>query len=151
MSDKTCWYKTIGSGWKTGFFHQWSTYYEEFESGPGPYPAAIIEDATDSQIHVVYAGFVSFSPDAPDASDASDDPKPSCDEESVEKPKRFEPRLVWEPPNSMLVQVHPETIEVFNDKFEYLCQVRWVGGWMDYYQSGLPLVALEEMFKEANK
>jgi len=60
----TCWYKD--NTWKTGFFHQWSQHYEEFECGPGHFPAAIIEDATDNRVHVVYAGNVSFSPEYPD-------------------------------------------------------------------------------------
>ena len=59
-----CWYKD--DTWKIGFFHQWCQNYEEFETGPGNFPAAIIEDATDSHCHVIYAGHVSFNPDHPD-------------------------------------------------------------------------------------
>jgi hypothetical protein len=40
---------------------------------------------------------------------------------------------------------------VFNKKCEYLCQVRWVAGEMDYRQGGLPLDALVDMFKETNE
>ena len=64
---------------------------------------------------------------------------------------RFEPRLVWvDDFCRSLVQVHPETIEVFNIEGEFICQVRWIGGKMDYTQGGLPLVALEDMFRKAN-
>ncbi len=59
----TCWYKD--DEWKTGFFHRWMQAYEEFECGPGHFPVAIIKDATDSRIHVVYAKDVSFSLDQP--------------------------------------------------------------------------------------
>ena len=63
----TCWYKvSVGGEWRTGFFHEWATSFEEFESGPGQFPAAIIEDAVDSLVHVVYAEFVSFNPNHPD-------------------------------------------------------------------------------------
>ena len=62
----TCWYKTsIDGEWETGLFHQWSQNYEEFESGPGNFPAAIIVDAT-GRAHVVHAGWVSFNPERPD-------------------------------------------------------------------------------------
>ncbi len=64
--------------------------------------------------------------------------------------RRFEPRLVQIDDGRWLVQVHPKTIEMFSCKYEYLCQVRWIGGKMDYSQGGLPLVVLKEMFKEAN-
>ena len=64
----TCWYKEgIGSEWKTGFFHEWSINWEQVGDGPGQFPVAVIEDATDSLVHVVYAEFVSFSPNHPDA------------------------------------------------------------------------------------
>jgi hypothetical protein len=176
QSDKTCWYKTIGGEWKTGFFRKWSTYYEEFESGPGPYPAAIVEDAVDSQVHMVFAGFVSFSPDHPDH------PEPLPTEEEVaateaqdilwkstlaewmamknnwyvlpelkaEKPARFKPRLRLFYP-FVAVQVHPEAIEVFSQEYEYLCQVQWVDSRIVSPQGGLPLIALVDMFKEANE
>lgn len=60
-----CWFKD-GNDWLPGFFHQWSQSFEEFENGPGNFPAAIIEDA-NGRIQVVYAGDVSFSPECPDA------------------------------------------------------------------------------------
>lgn len=45
--------------WKKGVFRSWSTDHEEYESGPGPFPAAIVEDEEGS-IHVVYAEHVRF-------------------------------------------------------------------------------------------
>ncbi len=136
---KTCWYKTAVDGaWEIGFFHEWGQNYEEFETGPGPFPAAIIEDATDSRVHVVYAGWVSFNPDKPDAPEGV---------QVVPKSRRFEPRLVEAAEGTWLVQVHPETIEVFSGG--YICQVRLVDGIMNYTQGGLPLVAIREMFEEA--
>jgi hypothetical protein len=142
----TCWYKLYGTAnWKCGFFHQWSQSYEEFESGLGHFPAAVVEDAKDCQCHVVYAGFVSFSPDDPDL--------PLTEEQANQSVagRKFEPRLVWVASfNRWLVQVHPETIEVFNDNAEYICQVRWISGKMDYCQGGLPLEALELVFRKAN-
>lgn len=135
---KPCWYRRDRK-WKCGFFHQWSQSYEEFESGPGHFPAAIIEDACTQECHVVFAGHVSFGDDPPGGKSSGD-----------RKPARFEPRLVWvNDPSSLLVQVHPETIEVFNHSHQYICQVRWIDGKMDYTQGGLPLVALEKMFKES--
>jgi hypothetical protein len=71
------------------------------------------------------------------------------------KPWRFEPRLKYVGGYSRwLVQVHPETIEVFTHDqsgCEYVCQVRWIGGEMDYTQGGLPLAEIEDMFMEANR
>ena len=65
-SDITCWYKaSVGGEWKTGFFLKWATDYEEFESGPGQFPVALIEDAVDSLCRVVYAEHISFSPECP--------------------------------------------------------------------------------------
>jgi hypothetical protein len=250
----TCWYKTaIDDEWKTGFFHQWSQNYEEFESGPGNFPAAIIEDATNSQVHVVYAGWVSFSPDSPDgpevpipkdesgwlgeaaaAGEAARENGKRCplDEtadlteylesgtpegftptphyfpdgdfvslyvsnercyadriddlltvyysdttgkivgckikgvrqvlpedwskpnqaitRAPEKSKRFKPRLEWCAHTlHWVLQVHPNAIEVFNDDADYICQVRWIDGEMDYSQGGLPLSKMSEMFEEA--
>jgi hypothetical protein len=61
-----CWYKRDGTAnWENGIFHQWSQSYEEFDSGPGHFPAAIVE-GMDGECHVVYAGHVSFNPDHPD-------------------------------------------------------------------------------------
>ncbi len=157
MSNKPCWYKcgaTAKWEWKCGFFHQWSQSHEEFETGPGHFPAAIVEDAATEECHVVFAGHVSFSNDNPDP--PVEDIVKKIFPDGYQLPsqrgltgERFEPRLKWVPlSHQWLVQVHPETIEVFNSKAKYLCQVRWIGGEMDYTQGGLPLVAIEAMFKE---
>ena len=42
-----------------GYFHAWSSSYEEFESGPGQYPVGIVEKP-DGEIKVVYAGNIQF-------------------------------------------------------------------------------------------
>ncbi len=61
---RTCLYKL--DEWKAGFFHQWSISYDEFESGPGQFAAAIVEDA-EGRVHVIFAGDVDFSPDNEEA------------------------------------------------------------------------------------
>jgi len=63
----TCWYME-DCIWRTGFFHGWSSGYVESDSGPVQLPAAVIEDVTNSRVHVVYAGLVSFNPDHPEKS-----------------------------------------------------------------------------------
>jgi hypothetical protein len=40
-------------------FHGWSTSYDEFESGPGHYPVAIVEKP-DGQVAVVQARLIRF-------------------------------------------------------------------------------------------
>jgi len=158
MSDKPCWYKRNATAkWECGFFHQWSQSYEEFECGPGHFPAAIVEDAVTEECHVVFAGYVSFGDDNPDPPPMDTIKKVSGGDyqlpskRGLMKQARFEPRLAWvADSHRWLVQVHPETIEVFNDDTEYICQVRWINGEMDYTQGGLPLVALEDMFRKAN-
>lgn len=49
--------------WKKGIFHGWSTDYEEFTTGPGLFPVAIIEDE-EGGVHSVYAEFVRFKKEA---------------------------------------------------------------------------------------
>lgn len=158
MSNKPCWYKRDSQAkWECGFFHQWSQSHEEYENGPEHFPAAIVEDARTQECHVVNADHVSFANDPPEAFAekiiegmmSSDYRLPSKRGLMDEKPKRFKPRLEWVG-YQWLVQVHPETIEVFNDNAEYVCQVRWIDGKMDYTQGGLPLTDLEIMFKKAN-
>lgn len=64
--------------------------------------------------------------------------------------ERFRPRLKWVAYfNRWLIQVHPDVIEVMNDRAEHMCQVRWINDKMDYTQGGLPLDALREMFEKA--
>jgi len=43
----------------TAFFHKWGVGYEEFESGPGNYSAAIVEHE-DGQIETVPADLIKF-------------------------------------------------------------------------------------------
>jgi len=69
-SDTICWYKHKPSDeWKTGFFLIWSQDHVEFESGPGNFPVAVVEDAVSSRVHVVRADLVSFTPGDPEGED----------------------------------------------------------------------------------
>jgi hypothetical protein len=194
----TCWYKTaIDDEWYNGFFHQWNTHHEVFDSGPGHVPVAVVEDATDSRVHVVFAEFVSFTNGHPDepvdeeptetrrsrqveepvyesslakasreyyvdnmvdqgwlgeaAAAAATDAANADPKGKIQESKRFVPRLAWvSHTQHWVIQVHPDAIEVFNDEADYICQVRWIDGKMDYGQGGLPLSMLREMFEEAN-
>ena len=142
-----CWYK-VEDGWKAGLFHQWSLNYEEFETGPGNFPVAIIKDTMDCRVRIVYAGDVSFNPEDPDEANkalvgAAEDYK------AIKFDNRFIPRLMlilgrW------AVQVNPETIEIFNDSRQYVCQVKWVDGELVCPHGGLPRDELEQIFREAN-
>ncbi len=77
---------------------------------------------------------------------------PEHDNRPANKSHRFRPRMVKDTLyHRWLIQVHPRTIEVFNEDAEYLCQVRLVDGKMDYSQGGLPLTDLKIMFEEANE
>jgi hypothetical protein len=143
---KTCWYKRDSKAdWKTGFFHRWSQSYEEFETGPGNFPAAIIQDATDSRVHVVYAGHVSFSPDNPD-------PQPDTLNEAIAKyySRRFQPRMHRIDPDWIAFQVHPELVELFHWSF-YQCQVRWVNEEVECDRGGIPTDAIKEIFQRSNQ
>jgi hypothetical protein len=135
----TCWYKDEPKDdWMTGFFLQWSQDHEEFETGPGNFPVAIIEDATDSRVHIVYAGHVSFSPDHPDA-------QPDAQPDAPVKPPRFQPRMHRIGPDWIAFQVHPEVVEMFH-RFFYQCQARWIEGEVDCHQGGIPVNAIKGIF-----
>ena len=43
-----------------GTFHEWSTDYEEFESGPAQYPVAIVE-MEDGAVKLVHPTFIEFA------------------------------------------------------------------------------------------
>lgn len=43
-----------------GFFHQWGSAFEEFESGPGNYSVAIVEDET-GQVHLIQHDCIQFA------------------------------------------------------------------------------------------
>lgn len=45
-----------------GLFHQWGIDYEEFDNGPGPFTAAIVE-REDGRVALVYASLIRFEPD----------------------------------------------------------------------------------------
>ena len=46
---------------KTGDFHQWGVAFEEFETGPGNYSIAIIEDS-EGNVYEVFPSDVKFLP-----------------------------------------------------------------------------------------
>ena len=45
--------------WIEGVFHGWSQNHEEFESGPGNFPVAIVEIAS-GKVHLCHAESVQF-------------------------------------------------------------------------------------------
>ena len=65
---RACWYRLRRKGlskWeplphKGGRFHLFTTDHIEYSDGPGPFPCAIVEDATTGTIHVVPAQDVCF-------------------------------------------------------------------------------------------
>ncbi len=70
-----CWYKPSDekaykggsdSGWTTGILRAWSTDFDEYESGPGLFPVAVIEDASTGMCSSIYVTQVSFSPTRPE-------------------------------------------------------------------------------------
>jgi len=148
-----CWYKPDANApWGIGFFHQWSINYEEFETGPGNYPVAIIEDAVDSQVHVVYAGHVSFSPDGPD--DPAPEPNEALDKaakeyEAVMAAKRLLPRIV-SMGGRLAVQIERKTIDIFDASHRHICKVNWVDGKLDSSPGWFSVETLEAMFREVN-
>lgn len=65
-----CWWKRIDlkAGtveWRQGILHAWSTDFEEFESGPAPYPVAVVEDTLTHAVHSVPVHLVNFSCEKP--------------------------------------------------------------------------------------
>lgn len=148
----TCWYKVDGE-WKCGFFHQWSMDHAEFETGPGNIPVAVIEDAKDCRVHVIYAGDVSFNPDDPDE---ADDPAPEPNESLVEaaeayKSIKFDNRFIPQMrklPCGWAIRVDPDTIEIFDVMYRHVCQVKWEDGRMEAPHGGLPREELKQIFEE---
>ncbi len=54
-----CWYKT--TEWKGGVLLFWSTDHVEYESGPGHFPVAIIEDTKTGGVHSIPIANINFS------------------------------------------------------------------------------------------
>ena len=46
--------------WKEGYFHEWGSDYEEFETGPGNFSVAIVEDE-DGNVFTPCASNVVFT------------------------------------------------------------------------------------------
>jgi hypothetical protein len=81
-TPRTCWFKPprkwqvtapiSGAGkwiqgeWTRGIFHSFMQDYEEFESGPGLYPAAVVENFSTGQVVVTHASDVNFGDHKPD-------------------------------------------------------------------------------------
>lgn len=62
MDGKNCWYKRAPAGaWIAGIWQAWSIDHEEYESGPGMFPAAIVIDNATLDTKTVPAEFVSFA------------------------------------------------------------------------------------------
>ena len=74
MTTRKCWFRTIDlsseqgrtkvTPWAIGTWHRWSQSYDEFECGPGHFPAAIVEDEA-GRVHVVFAEYVAFGVEKP--------------------------------------------------------------------------------------
>jgi hypothetical protein len=66
-----CWYWTaverVPMIWRRGILWAWSTDHQEYDSGPGPIPVAVIEDLETHAVHSVYVGHVSFAAEKPSA------------------------------------------------------------------------------------
>lgn len=57
-----CWYQTkYKDEWMPGTLRAWGTDHEEFETGPGNFPVAVVEDERTLKVEVVYAAFVCFA------------------------------------------------------------------------------------------
>lgn len=63
-----CWYQEYDYKarcrlpWKVGYLRAWSTDHEEFETGPGHYPAAVIEDRDTGAMKSIHVQWVSMQP-----------------------------------------------------------------------------------------
>lgn len=77
-TGRPCWYTGNGhyeyvektrtffkDPWIRGTFHCFGQDHQEFESGPGPFPIAIIEDVETHHVKVVHAANVSFAEEIP--------------------------------------------------------------------------------------
>ena len=64
-----CWYREYKNRsvtpWRRGILRAWSTEHEEFESGPGPYPVAVIEDVETAGMRSTHVARVTFAEDMP--------------------------------------------------------------------------------------
>ena len=66
-----CWYQIAhaASGpeikWRRGTVLAWSTDHEAYESGPGPFPVAVVEDDESGQVRSIYVSQVNFGTQQP--------------------------------------------------------------------------------------
>ena len=64
---RECWYQPRKShDYRRGWLHQWGTDHLEYENGPGPYPAGIIEDQETHHCHSICVEDISFAEQAPE-------------------------------------------------------------------------------------
>lgn len=54
--------RAVISDWRPGVWHAWSLNHDEYEDGPGHWPAAIVEDPATGAVHSVFASNVRFAP-----------------------------------------------------------------------------------------
>lgn len=56
-----CWFQPHGEKeYRRGTLRMWSTDHEEFESCPGLFPVAVIEDSETGEMQSVHVGRVTF-------------------------------------------------------------------------------------------
>lgn len=66
--NTACWYRPNHNyTWKDGLFQGWSVDYEEFDTAPGMFGAAIVVDSRTGETHLVHATDVHFVGADPDA------------------------------------------------------------------------------------
>lgn len=57
-----CWYHLRRSTkWMHGKIRAWSTDHDEYESGPGHFPVAVVECCETGMVHSVHVGNICFS------------------------------------------------------------------------------------------
>lgn len=68
---RSCWYRVVSTKqpypkgkWQSGRFHQWTSCHTEYETGPGPWPGAIVE-GMGGTVRVISIGDVNFGINKP--------------------------------------------------------------------------------------
>lgn len=178
MTDyRPCWFKlALDKPFQVGRFHKWSESYEEFETGPGNFGAAIVEDQKGA-IHLIHAELVRFSPPEPEQVRepevyphagrvmTAEEQKmlkepgffisPPEPESMMFKPKYFRINDTWH-----MFLVRPDVGELFTvsevsaplktTEIARACQVQWISGRVVCSQGGIPLREIKTIFEEVN-